>query len=261
MKNVTKIERGLLLRRLYLLIIRPLGIVRRLILRYASLGQVLVPPTKTWIYQRNHFLSSMDISLAIDVGGNLGQWALEARETTNAKIVTFEPDPRCSSRLVSLSALDRNWEIVESAAGNVDSTETLQLFSVEHGYSSLKNVTKAGEIFSGEIKEGMETAHVKVVRLDSYFHALQSVSENVWLKIDVQGFELEVLQGAEGILPKITAIEIEIPMIQLYEESERISTIMKFMEDKGFVLCSIFSERWSKYGNGDCDALFVKKIL
>jgi len=225
------------------------------------MGQVLVPPSKTWIFQRDHFMRNLGVSLAIDVGGNLGQWALEARKITNARIVTFEPDPRCLEDLNLLSTDDPVWEIVQKAAGNSDSTEAMNLLRIEHGYSSLKDLTTMGEKFSGERIEEIDSYEVQVCRLDTHFKDELIKSERVWLKIDVQGYEEEVLEGASGILGNIIAVEIEIPMLNLYQNSAKVSSIIKFFEDHDFVLCSIFSDRWSKIGVADCDALFVKAVV
>lgn len=251
---------GVNVRSIYYSLIKPLGVVRRMVLKYASMGQVLVPPTKTWTFQRDHFMKNLGISLAIDVGGNLGQWALEARKISNAKIITFEPDPRCHHYLDSLSVKDPTWEIVQKAAGNTDSTVVMNLLKIEHGYSSLKDLTRLGENFSGERTDEIDSREVQVRRLDTHFKDDITESERVWLKIDVQGYEEEVLEGAIGILANITAVEIEIPMLKLYENSAKFSSIVQFFEDHEFVLCSIFSDRWSKNGVADCDALFVKAV-
>ena len=258
--TMISVGRGLNVRNIYYSLIRPLGIIRRMVLKYASMGQVLVPPTKTWAFQRDHFLKNLGISLAIDVGGNLGQWALEARKISKVRIVTFEPDPRCHHYLDSLSAEDPTWEIVQKAAGNTDSTVVMNLLKIEHGYSSLKDLTRLGENFSGERIQEIDSHEVQVGRLDTHFKDDITETDRVWLKIDVQGYEEEVLEGAIGILANITAVEIEIPMLKLYENSAKVSTIVKFFEDQEFVLCSIFSDRWSKNGVADCDALFVKAV-
>jgi FkbM family methyltransferase len=209
-----------------LIIIRPLGIVRRIFLKYASMGQVLVPPTKTWTYQRDHFLRSLGISLAIDVGGNLGQWALEARKLITAQITTFEPDPRCKTHLDELSEGDPHWDIVEKAAGNSNSIAQLKLLKVEHGYSSLKRITALGEDFAGELNDEIRTTPVPVVRLDNHFAANSPTRESIWLKIDVQGYEYHLLKGANELIIKFKpVIFLENPI--LGEEDIKSSYITK----------------------------------
>ena len=261
MDNKCDLPIGVKMKKFYYLFLCPLGKIRRYFLEMASFGQVLVPPSKTWIFQRDFFLKSLNATIAIDVGGNLGQWAIEARKVSKARIITFEPDPRCYTELLEHSYLDANWEVFQKAAGMLNSEELLTLMNVEHGYSSLKNVTAFGLNFSKEDVEEINTARVRVERLDSHFDSATLRNEVVWLKIDVQGYELEVLKGSEEILGSIAAVEIEISMLDLYENTPKVSTIIKFLEDRDFVLCSTFSERWTNTGVADFDALFIKSSL
>lgn len=261
LKTMRDSAKGAKMKKYYYLLLHPFGRIRRYFLKMASFGQVLVPPSKTWIFQRDFFLRSINPTLAVDIGGNLGQWATEARKITQARIITFEPDPRCYSTLMEKSKLDLNWEIVQKAAGKRNSEQNLSLMNVDHGYSSLKNMTSFGINFSKEAVEEFSTSKVIVERLDSYFDSRILRNEVVWLKIDVQGFELEVLEGSEGILEYIDAVEIEISMLDLYENTPHISTIFKFFEDRNFVLCSTFSERWTNTGVADFDALFIQSSL
>lgn len=247
--------------KLYFGILRPMGILRRLLIRALSFGQVPVAPTKTWGYQRNHYLKVLNITLAIDVGGNLGQWAIEARKSTSAEIFSLEPDSRCLNQLQSKSNDDPHWKVLGIAAGAENTSQNLNLLAMEHGYSSLKKLTAYGEIFSGENSIEVESNNVPVKRLDSIFTPETVQRENVWLKIDVQGYELEVLSGASEILQYIQAVEIEIPMLDLYAESPKPSQIFKILEEYDFILCAISSERWSRNGIADCDALFIKREI
>ena len=235
MDNKCDLPIGVKMKKFYYLFLCPLGKIRRYFLEMASFGQVLVPPSKTWIFQRDFFLKSLNATIAIDVGGNLGQWAIEARKVSKARIITFEPDPRCYTELLEHSYLDANWEVFQKAAGMLNSEELLTLMNVEHGYSSLKNVTAFGLNFSKEDVEEINTARVRVERLDSHFDSATLRNEVVWL--------------------------IEISMLDLYENTPKVSTIIKFLEDRDFVLCSTFSERWTNTGVADFDALFIKSSL
>lgn len=55
-----------------------------------------------------------------------------------------------------------------------------------------------------------------------------------------------VLASAIGILANIITMEIEIPMLKLYVDSAKVLSKVRLFEVHEFVLCSIFSDRWSK---------------
>ena len=58
----------------------------------------------------------------------------------------------------------------------------------------------------------------------------------ILLKIDVQGFELEVLKGATGLLPNLDAVYVEASYVELYEGQALHEEIERYLTDAGFIL-------------------------
>jgi hypothetical protein len=74
---------------------------------------------------------------------------------------------------------------------------------------------------------------------------LQDVTENVLLKLDIQGFELEALEGIGCCLDKIVAIELEMTLVPMYRGEASVGRVLVTLENMGFKLFSI-----SEFGKG-----------
>jgi len=133
-------------------------------------------------------------STVLDVGANRGQFALVARETwPTARIVSFEPAPRAAAAFQSLFANEQNVELHMIALGATHEARVLTIPHDDDGASFL--VPLSGEQLAVEVR-----------RLDDINLNLQ---HPVLLKLDVQGFELEVLKGATVTLQNVDAIVAE----------------------------------------------------
>jgi hypothetical protein len=81
---------------------------------------------------------------------------------------------------------------------------------------------------------------VPVLTLDSMTDLYQTGSKNIFLKIDVQGYEKPVLQGAEKLFPTLRGIEIEMSIVPLYENQQWLfENILSDMHAAGFQLMSL----------------------
>ena len=82
----------------------------------------------------------------------------------------------------------------------------------------------------------MNTERVRMARIDSLRDECRFRGEKVLLKIDTQGFELEVLKGASEALRNIGAVEVEISLIPLYEGQPIYVDVCSMLENHGFHL-------------------------
>ncbi|MGZ4048695.1 MAG: FkbM family methyltransferase, partial [Bacteroidia bacterium] len=81
---------------------------------------------------------------------------------------------------------------------------------------------------------------VQVYPLDEIGLDYTANAKNIFLKIDVQGFEQEVLKGAQLMIDKAKGIEMEISLIPLYENQNwLLPQVLEYMTAKGFVMTSI----------------------
>jgi FkbM family methyltransferase len=211
-------------------------------------------------HQRADLLSNYAINLVIDVGANIGQWSLNLRAHGYEKeIISVECDPRALSILDRLIDNDELWTLERCAAGSEDKQISFYAWdNLSEGMSSTRNLidSAANEdlMKSGSPTEIMVSAR----RLDSLLsdHFLQRF--NVLLKIDVQGAELDVLVGSEGILSNVSLVEIELPLRDTYSNSVLAAELIAWLSQRGFRLATVQTTRWYNGVALDCDAIFVK---
>lgn len=79
------------------------------------------------------------------------------------------------------------------------------------------------------------------------------------LKIDVQGFELEVLKGAVEILPAIDAVYVEVSYIPLYQGQPLRDDIEHFLCSVGFECVGAFNDYSHKGERIQSDLLFRRR--
>ena len=129
-------------------------------------------------------------ALAFDIGANIGEKS-EALIEAGARVVAFEPNPDVLPELFARCRRFSQWSVVQTALGS--SADVLSLYSPQsHGSSSLS------EGWGGE---AVSSRHVPVITLQS---AVQRFGTPYYCKIDVEGWELEVLKGLEQAIPLVS---------------------------------------------------------
>ncbi len=71
-------------------------------------------------------------------------------------------------------------------------------------------------------------------------------SAPIYLKLDVQGAELEVLAGATRTLERVAAVEAEVSLVFLYESQPLLQDVTEFMRDNGFALVDLEKEFFNR---------------
>lgn len=85
--------------------------------------------------------------------------------------------------------------------------------------------------------------------------------KNIYLKIDVQGFELEVLKGATAILSKVKVVQLEMSFVPMYKNGPLFGEILSFLDMIGFELYTIIPEFRNEISGRllQADGIFVRK--
>jgi hypothetical protein len=101
-------------------------------------------------------------------------------------------------------------------------------------YSSFKpNSDFTNERFGGAKEAGREVVQVK--RLDAFIAENPSaITPKTYLKIDTQGYEQEVVEGAGSELARFLAVQMELALRPLYEGQLPFVDMVKWMQDRGF---------------------------
>jgi FkbM family methyltransferase len=171
------------------------------------------------------------IDRIIDVGANEGQFAFMARYAwPRARIDCFEPDPDAFSRLKENHGTDNLITFYNGAIGSESKELLLNLGETSAQNSLLRE--------RGKSSQGTITVPVKT--LDEIYPFFE---EGITLlKIDVQGYELEVLKGSKELLKKIKFVLLEISLDDLFEGGIEIDTIWSFMKNQNYKYHSVIDQ-------------------
>ncbi len=190
--------------------------------------------------RRIKLLQHYNIDLVFDIGANEGQYAMGIMDAGyKNKIVSFEPLTSVHSIIENESKKHNNWTVAPRCAVGAKKEEIEINISANSVSSTLLNMLDA-HIEGAPESKIIGKEKVQVFTLDEIGEQYISGSKNIFLKIDVQGFEQEVLKGAQNMIDKAKGIEMEISMIPLYENQNwLLPQILEYMQQKGFQLTSI----------------------
>lgn len=174
------------------------------------------------------------VATVVDVGANRGQFALASRYFfPQSRIYAFEPIPGLATALLKKFATSPEVHVENAAVGSRPGQATFRISEYDH-LSSLVPPTmrRLEESPSARLKESVE---VRVVTLDEWFFERQT-PESVLLKLDVQGFEGEVLDGAREFLKRVDYLLYESAFAQMYQGERTFSDMFDFVRALGFEL-------------------------
>jgi FkbM family methyltransferase len=193
-------------------------------------------------YLRPHLarvLAALRPDVVLDVGANRGQFVDEVRSIGYAgHIVSFEPTPSIFEELATRHGGDPNWVGHQFGLGARDGELTLHLY----GEGSLNSLLPASD-FGRDRFRSMVHPHgsiqVPIMTLDQVWEDLVPEGR-AFLKIDTQGFDLEVLRGAARSMDKIVGILTEVPVNPIYEGMPSMSAVFSHLEGLEFQLTGLF---------------------
>jgi len=185
-------------------------------------------------------LAYHNIDLVFDVGANIGQYAKSLRDLGySGRIVSFEPLSSAYSQLKAASKKDPLWEIApQTAIGNQEGEIIINIAGNSYSSSALPMLDAHLESAPESAYSGSET--VKLSRLDTLAKDyIKSETKSIFLKIDVQGLEKQVIEGATAILPSIKGIKLELSLVPLYEGQVMFKEMIDIIEKLGYELYGI----------------------
>lgn len=175
----------------------------------------------------------------VDVGANAGQFALLARLVQpGARVHSFEPQAAEATRFEAVLGHEAQVTLHRCALGAAAGTAEIHITARKDSSSLLEPEAQA-EIFPGTHKVGTET--VRVARLGEVLPA-EAITGAALLKIDVQGFEGEVLEGSTDVLGRFAWIYCEMSFIPLYAGQPLAADLIPWLAGRGFRLASVETE-------------------
>jgi FkbM family methyltransferase len=182
------------------------------------------------------------VEVVLDVGANVGQYALELRAAGYAgRIVSFEPLAAAHLALQAASRGDPSWTIAPRVAiGASEGSATLNIAADPTATaSSILPLDDSARTREPGLRV-VGTEQVRVATLDSLASAFIADDDRPFLKIDTQGYESQVLDGARQVLERACGVQIELSMVPIYEGQPLYREVMDRLDAEGFVLHAVF---------------------
>ena len=196
-----------------------------------NLGYELTPIHASYDDMVRTLIAAHGVDLAIDVGANQGQYATKLRDLGYAgDMHSFEPLDAAFARLKSRADHDPRWTATHQAIGATAGEVTLNI-SANSVSSSILQVTDTHVDAEATSRvEGTQTA--AMVSLDEAL--AYSEAKSIWLKLDVQGLEGEVLSGAKQVLSRTSVIQTEVSFTELYRGQSAYLEVLQLCDGEGF---------------------------
>lgn len=181
-------------------------------------------------------LSAHCVNLVFDVGANIGQYAGSLRELGYAgRIVSFEPLLAAWTKLKAQSESDPLWEIATRTAIGDEDGETEIHIAANSVSSSVLTMLDA-HLEAAPESAYIGTERLPIRRLDSICGEFLRANSVSFVKIDTQGFESRVLDGAKSLLAKAVGVQLELSLVPLYTGQCLYDELIQRMKHLGFEL-------------------------
>lgn len=195
-------------------------------------------PTSHPVARRKHILESYEIDMVLDVGANSGQFAQQLRSIGyTGRILSFEPMSAAFKLLQKNAKDDPTWEVFNYAIG--DAEEKREIHISRNSYSSSILNMLPSHLKSAPNSKYFSKELIDIKTFDSLFSDLCKTDNNVYVKIDTQGYENKVIQGAETLLACIDTVQLEMSLIPLYEGEFLFIEMCSLMSKKGYTLIAL----------------------
>lgn len=186
-----------------------------------------------------HALGHHGIERVIDIGAHRGEYAQRLRAAGwSLPILSFEPQPGPHAALREAAWGDPLWEVAPPMVLGERDGEAELLVSADSDMSSLLEQNATLERISPSSRI-TERRRVRMARLDSVLGGCET--DRLFLKLDVQGAEWRVLEGAPVTLERTIGLQLEMALVPLYEGERDWRATIDLLDARGFALHLLIS--------------------
>jgi FkbM family methyltransferase len=207
-------------------------------------------------------LDHLCVETVVDVGANVGQYGAGLRASGyRGRILSFEPLADAYARLARRCAFDPGWTASREALGGEPGELELNVSANSYSSSLLPMTSAHTGAAPGSGYVGVEKVPVTTLADVLPLHDVDPA--RTWLKIDTQGYEARVLDGAGGRLGEFAAVQLELSFVPLYAGQALFDELVERLTMGGLVLFGLeagFSD--PRTGRTlQCDGVFVRADL
>ena len=204
------------------------------------------------------YVASLDIKTVIDVGAHTGEFARMIKGILpEAAIFSFEPLQAEFESLRQRMQNGAGFMAFNCAVGDRNETVEIHRSSYAQSSSLLPMAQLHKDAFPVSAGHTVETVEVK--RLDDVLRDYE-LKREILIKIDVQGYEDKVIEGAGEPIAEARAIIVEVSFRELYEGQPLFENIFQLLNEKGFRYFGNLYQLLSPVDGAplQADALFVR---
>ncbi len=216
---------------------RILGTARS-VARKLGVDLIRYTPGKSASARLRRLLASQRIVTTLDVGANVGQFANRLRRDYGfeGRIISFEPSEEAFAILERAAGNDQAWQAFRLGLGDREEARLLNVSENSQSSSVLEVLPLHLSVAPESRTVSQETIQLR--RLDVLWDELGIADAPVFLKLDVQGFERQVLDGAADVLDRLSVVQLELSVTPLYEGEMVLGEALARMQSHGLALCS-----------------------
>jgi FkbM family methyltransferase len=217
-----------------------------------------VDPDTYQIFNQPWFLNS-NIRTVVDIGANTGQFTLLSNQLLpDVQIYAFEPSPDCFKQLSTSTEHISNIHIFNFALGDCQEEKDFYQNSFSQA-SSLLVPTSTHDINYPFSMEHQSIGKIQVRMLDSFASDV-IITDNLLIKMDVQGYEDRVIRGGEKIICRASIVLVETSFVELYQSSPLFHDIYYVLVKLGFKFDGFIAQSRSNIDGKMlwADAVFLK---
>src|SRR5579863_1295246 len=187
-------------------------------------------------------LALLEIDCVLDVGANDGQYAAMLRKIGyRGRIVSFEPVAKTYAALAERAAKDKDWHVFHCALAAKAGRQKIRVTRSTVFASFLD----PSEYSKTKYPKDMPVERIEEVRVRTLDEVLQEAiqglkSPKLFLKMDTQGYDLQVFAGAKKSLPKILALQTEISIQAIYKGMPNYLQSLDTYSKAGFVISGLY---------------------
>ena len=180
------------------------------------------------------------VNCVFDVGANTGQYAKRLRKAGyTGRIVSFEPTSETFARLEQAAAQDPDWQVHRCGLGRAETTA-----EIHTGWKTMNSLLPASDYGKDRYSRfaKTDTEEIRIRRLDEVMdEALAGITDpRPYLKMDTQGYDLEVFAGAGKRIDEFVGMQSEVACLRLYEGSPGMGEAVAAYEAEGFGITGMY---------------------
>jgi FkbM family methyltransferase len=178
------------------------------------------------------------VRTVLDVGANIGQYAEQVlKHGFQGRLFSFEPLAEAYQALQAASRRHRGWQVFNLGMGS-QAGEILINVSENSMSSSILKVREPS-LAADPTSRTINQQKIRLSTVDDFMAGHPEIEDEILLKLDVQGYEIEALKGALKNLNRIRLIQAELSFAPLYDNAPRYEEVVDYLKARKFELFSV----------------------